>query len=132
MKPTVPEKLDEKTLNQIVQALEQRKSETTKKRTTEKQPPPQEKPPKQETPRESPAKTFTNGSVTTRIWANKTTIGEVIWRIDQRRLRSDGVGGAVCKTLQPQHLSDAMQGLQRASRWIKKTERRLRFRRLWP
>ena len=125
--------IDAATLARIVQTVEKRINLNGDKPAANPAPA-QQTPPVQNTndePREHPAKTIPCGDVVTRIWANKTQFGEIVWRIDQRRTRTDGVGGPVCKTLQAQHLQDAIRGLYKASVWIKKTERRLRWRRLW-
>jgi hypothetical protein len=126
--------IDAATLARIVQTVEKRINLNGDKPAASPTPSQNTPPPVQhanDEPREQPAKTISCGDVVTRIWANKTQFGEIVWRIDQRRTRTDGVGGPVCKTLQVQHLQDAIRGLYKASVWIKKTERRLRWRRLW-
>ncbi len=122
--------IDERMLRKALLQIEKKKA-TAKKLPEQKpeSPPPASK--EKKPPREQPAKTIMVGDVSTRIWANKNDMGEITWSIDQRRRRSDGWGGPVCKTFRREHLQDAMRGLYKASAWIKKTERRLRWRRLF-
>ncbi len=134
------DKIDEATMNAILRTLERRqqvKTATAQPNQPRQLPGQQPKKlPKVETPTEEPkqqpAKSIKVGDVNTRVWANKDDLGEITWSIDQRRTRSDGRGGATCKTMRREHLQDAIRGLYKASVWIKKTERRLRWRRLFP
>lgn len=82
-------------------------------------------------PKNRPAHTIEHGLVVTRIWANTSPMGERYWSVDQRRYRASYNGEADCKSFHPQHLSDAICGLVEARQWIKKTERRLRWKRFW-
>lgn len=87
--------IDAATLARIVTTVEKRMS-TNGARPPMSPASSQNTPPVQSTngePREHPAKTISCGDVVTRIWANKTQFGEIVWRIDQRRTRTDGVGG---------------------------------------
>ena len=131
--------VDARLVNQVVDAIERRRAAQAAPARAQRQQAPSNQQPaaaerqteEEREPRERPVKTFSHGDVVTRIWVTKTELGEFIWRVDQRRCRTDGWGGPTCKTLQPQHLGDAIRGFYEASRWIKKTERRLRWRRLW-
>ncbi len=122
--------LDENMLRLALKNIEKKKAAAKISPMRKKESPPpasEEKKP----PPERPTKTIPVGDVVTRIWANKNDLEEITWSIDQRRRRSDGRGGAVCKTFRREHLQDAIRGLYKASVWIKKTERRLRWRRLF-
>lgn len=82
-------------------------------------------------PKDAPAETFLVGRVLTRVWANQTNWGEIAWRIDQARIETDGRTPGRYHTLHPRDLTDAMRGLYRAQRWIRRTERRRYRRAFW-
>ncbi|MGD9854069.1 MAG: hypothetical protein AB7U20_03880 [Planctomycetaceae bacterium] len=81
--------------------------------------------------RQAPAETFLVGRILTRVWANQTSWGEIAWRVDQYRLDSDGRGVGRFHTLYPKDVNDAMRGLYRAQRWIRRTDRRRQRRAFW-
>jgi hypothetical protein len=93
--------------------------------------PPEKTEKEKDEPRDPPAHTIPTGAVMTRIWARKNALGQVVWSIDQRRYRSDGIGGAVCKSFYPDQLGDAIEGLCEAEKWIKKADKRLNRKRFW-
>lgn len=82
-------------------------------------------------PKDAPAETFLVGRVLTRVWANLTNWGEIAWRIDQARIETDGRTPGRYQTLHPRDLNDAMRGLYRAQRWIRRTEHRRHRRSFW-
>jgi len=120
--------IDKQLLTKIIRDAKIPKQPEPKKETHVEPSKPQ---PQSDEPRDPPVHTFTIGDVVTRIWGRANALGQVSWSIDQRRYRSDGVGGANCKSFYPDQLTDAMEGLNQAKRWIKKTDRKLNRRRLW-
>ena len=76
-----------------------------------------------------PAKEFVNGRVVTRVWANPNHWGEITWRVDQLRIRYGAVtNSAVARSFHLGDLDDAIRGLYWARQWVKKAERRSRWR----
>ena len=76
-----------------------------------------------------PAKEFVNGRVVTRVWANPNHWGEITWRVDQLRIRYGAVANTgVAKSFHLNDISDAIRGLYWARQWVKKAERRQRWR----
>ena len=120
--------IDKQLLTKIIRDAKTKQQPEPKKEPTVEAAKPQ---PQSDEPRDPPVFTITNGAVVTRIWGRANVLGQVSWSIDQRRYRSDGVGSAACKSFYPDQLTDAMEGLNQARRWIKKTDRRINRRRLW-
>ena len=75
--------------------------------------------------KQPPAHVLVNGRVITRIWANRTHWGEIVWRVDQYRKNHPAEIGSH-RSLFTGDLQDAMRGLYQAQRWIQRTERRRR------
>lgn len=75
-------------------------------------------------PGEPAAKTFPNGRVLTRVWAELTVWGEIKWRISQIRTGSETRGAGEYRSLHFDDLWDGIRGLYQAHRWIRRTERR--------
>lgn len=119
--------IDPNTLKQLKQAMQKRQQE--QQATSENRPQQPRSQPENEEPRVRPAKSIPQGDVITRIWANPNVLGDFEWSIDQRRKTATGV---LCKSLRPEHVEDAIRGLYLSLKWIKKTERRLFWRRLLP
>jgi hypothetical protein len=76
-----------------------------------------------------PAHVIEQGRTITRIWAEQNDWGTVTWRVDQYRVPVPNYMGAMFRSFHAMDLQDAMRGLYRAQRWIKKTERQIRRRR---
>lgn len=83
------------------------------------------------TRRRPPAMTFTHGNIRTRIWANPSYLGDVIWKIDQVRLYSRPGKSGEARTYEPGDLWDVMRGAHLARAWIRKKERWLWLSRLF-
>lgn len=81
--------------------------------------------------RHPPAYETQAGRVVTRIWADPNHWGEITWRIDQYRSHSSDAGAGRYRSFHPSDLNDAMRGLYRAQRWVRRAERRRRWRRWW-
>lgn len=128
--------IDKQLLQKILQTAKNLPSDEVEKRSRQAIP---TKPTKQQAqqlpitdePRDPPVHTISTGSVVTRIWARQDVLGQVRWNVDQRRFRSDGTGGAVCKSFYPDQLDDAMRGLFEAQKWIKKADKKLNRRWFW-
>ena len=120
--------IDKQLLNKILRQAKTPAQPEAKPLATVATKPPQ---PQSDEPRDPPVHTITTGAVVTRIWGRANVLGHVSWSVDQRRYRSDGVGGAACKSFYPDQLTDAVEGLNQARKWIKKTDRRVNRRRLW-
>lgn len=121
--------MDKELIASVLEAVAKRKAKAAQApESNAKQPPPVQE---QIEPRDPPAWTNKTGTVVTRIWANKTSLGDIDWRIDQRGFQTDGWTGPGRRTIKPDQVSDAIRGLYEAKVWVKKTERRLKWRRLW-
>jgi len=86
------------------------------------------RPPKQ---RERAAYTDETGRIVTKVWAQRTTWDGIIWRVSQYRTQSHALGSGHYRSFHFEDLNDAMRGLYRAQRWIRRMERRRR-RSWWP
>jgi hypothetical protein len=75
--------------------------------------------------KQPPAHVLVNGRVITRIWANRTHWGEIVWQVDQHRKNHPAEIGTH-RSLFTSDLQDAIRGLYQAQRWIRRTERRRR------
>jgi len=76
--------------------------------------------------KERAAYTKTLGRIVTKVWAQRTTWDGVVWRVSQYRQHSDTYGSGWYRSFHFDDLNDAMRGLYRAQRWIRRAERRRR------
>jgi len=123
--------IDRKVLANLVRSVERQKLErksTVKPALAQSENQRIEPKPKQTGAKTPAAFSKKHGEVLTQVWANKTEYGAVEWRVSQCRIPYDG---AVWKNFAPENILDAVRGLCDARAWIRKTERRLRWRRLW-
>jgi hypothetical protein len=74
-----------------------------------------------------PAKVFSNGDVTTKVWANHDAAGHLTWSIQQFRVYRTPKGYLEARSFRFDDLHDAMRGAYEAERWIRKNERRYRL-----
>lgn len=83
------------------------------------------------TKRPPPAFAKEYGRIATRVWAEPNHWGEITWRVDQFRSHSHAAGEGRYRSFHLDDLNDAMRGLYRAQQWIRRAERRLRWKRWW-
>ena len=76
-----------------------------------------------------PAQVTTKKNVVTRIWANPTLWGDVVWKVDQIRYSHHDGQRQTSRSFHEDQISDAIRGLYDAKIWIKRANRRLRLRR---
>jgi hypothetical protein len=63
------------------------------------------------------------------VWANPNHWGEITWKVDQLRFRfGNSTTSNVARSFHLDDLQDAMRGLYQAKQWIRRTERRRRWR----
>lgn len=80
--------------------------------------------------KEPEAYTVQAGRIVTQVWAQRTSWDGIIWRISQHRTHSHAIGGGNYRSFHFGDLNDAVRGLYRAQRWIRREERK-RQRRWW-
>lgn len=83
--------IDKQLLTKIIRDAKTQKQPEPKKESPVEPAKPQ---PQSDEPRDPPIFTINTGAVVTRIWGRANVLGQVSWSVDQRRYRSDGVGGA--------------------------------------
>ena len=73
---------------------------------------------------EPAAKSFTNGRILTRVWAELMVWGDIKWRVSQIRTGSDSRGPDEYRSLHFEDLWDGIRGYYQAHQWIRRIERR--------
>lgn len=82
--------------------------------------------------KERAAFTDESGRIVTKVWPQRTSWDGIIWRVSQYRKHSNSHGWGWYRSFHFEDLNDAMRGLYRAQRWIRKAERkRRRFWWMW-